>query len=153
MVCKLDFSEHSDFFNKLNAENKHFLVLRFKYVLAELHGYSRRRELSLIANKIWFFIHPRNLNLGSHLSYACPSVFRTTEMLSKMRRRELSLTANKIWFFIHPRNLKLGSHLPVCLSVCLPHHGNVIKTGYPLTSITWPHRGLRCWLIEVFAQF
>ena len=24
-----------------------------------------------------------------------------------------------------------------------------IKTGYPLTSITWPYRGLKCWPIEV----
>ena len=24
-----------------------------------------------------------------------------------------------------------------------------VKTGYPLTSITWPYRGLRCWPIEV----
>ena len=24
-----------------------------------------------------------------------------------------------------------------------------VKTGYPLTSITWPYRGLRCWSIEV----
>ena len=92
MVRNLDFSEHSDFSNKVSVENKHFLVSRFKYVLAELHGCARRRELSLIANKVWFFIDPRNLNLGSHLS--------------------------------------------VSLSVCLPHHGNVVKTGYPLTSIT-----------------
>ena len=56
MVCNLDFSEHSDFSNKVSVENKHFLVLRFKYVLAELHECARRRELSLIANKIWFFI-------------------------------------------------------------------------------------------------
>ena len=68
MVCNLDFSDYSDFSNKVNVENKHFRVLRFKYVLAELHGFARRRELSLIANKIWFFIHPRNSNLGSHLS-------------------------------------------------------------------------------------
>ena len=27
-----------------------------------------------------------------------------------------------------------------------------VKTGYPLTSITWPYRGLRSWLIE-FACF
>ena len=79
MVCNLDFSEHSDFSNKVSVENKHFLVLRFKYVLAELHGCARRRELSLIANKIWFFIHPRNFNLGSTCPYACPFVFRTTE--------------------------------------------------------------------------
>ena len=92
MVCNLDFSEDSDFSNKVSVENKHFLVLRFKYVLAELHECARRRELSLIANKIWFFIHPRNVNLASHLSAR--------------------------------------------LCVCLPHHGNVVKTGYPLTSIT-----------------
>ena len=92
MVCNLDFSEHRDFSNKVSVESKHFLVLRFKYVLAELHGCAKRRELSLIANKIWFFIHPKNLNLGSHLS--------------------------------------------VHLSVCLLHHGNVVKIGYPLTSIT-----------------
>ena len=92
MVCNLDFSEHSDFSNKVSEENKHFLVLRFKYVLADLHGCARRRELSLIANKIWFFIHPGNVNLGSHLS--------------------------------------------VRQCVCLLHHGNVVKTGYPLTSIT-----------------
>ena len=24
-----------------------------------------------------------------------------------------------------------------------------VKTGYPLTSITWPYRGLKCWPIEV----
>ena len=24
-----------------------------------------------------------------------------------------------------------------------------VKTGYPLTSITWPYRGLRCWPIKV----
>ena len=24
-----------------------------------------------------------------------------------------------------------------------------VKTGYPLASITWPYRGLRCWPIEV----
>ena len=24
-----------------------------------------------------------------------------------------------------------------------------VKTGYSLTSISWPYRGLRCWLIEV----
>ena len=47
---------------------RHFLLLRFKYVLVELHGCARQRELGLIANKIWFSIHPRNLNLGSHLS-------------------------------------------------------------------------------------
>ena len=86
MVCNLDFSEHSDFSNKVRVENKHSLVLRFKYVLAELRGCARRRELSLIANKIWFLIYPRNLNLGGHLS--------------------------------------------VLLSVSLPHHGNVVKTGY-----------------------
>ena len=70
---------------------RHFFLLRFKYILAELHGCARRRELNCVANKIWFFIHPSNLNLGSHLS--------------------------------------------VPLSICLPHHGNVVKTGYPLTSI------------------
>ena len=105
----LDFSEHSDFSNKVSEENKHFLVLRFRYVLAELYGCARRRELSLIANKNWFFIHPRNLNLGSHLS--------------------------------------------VRLSICLSHNRNVVKIGYRLTSITWPHRGLRCWLIEVSHNF
>ena len=92
MVCNLDFPEHSDFSNKVSVENRQFLVLRFKYVLAELQGCARRREFSLIANKIWFFIRPRNLNLGSHLS--------------------------------------------VRLSVCLLHHGNVVKTGYPFTCIT-----------------
>ena len=79
MVCNLDFSEHSDFSNKVSVENKHFLVLRFKYVLAELHGCARRRELSLIANKIWFFIQIWVVTCP----YACASVFRTTEMLSK----------------------------------------------------------------------
>ena len=28
-----------------------------------------------------------------------------------------------------------------------------VKTGYPLTSITWPYRGLRCWPIEVKSFF
>ena len=50
----------------------------------------------------------------------------------------------------------LGAQEQLDIALIFPHfahqccdHLTAVKTGCPLTSITWPYRGLRCWPIEV----
>ena len=51
-------------------------------------------------------------------------------------------------FVLHP-----GRPIMLCVSRWLPHRGKspltAVKTGYPLTSITWSYRGLRYLPVEV----
>ena len=53
-----------------------------------------------------------------------------------------------------PGNVKLSRHcgnLYPCLTLWQTYNGQLttVKTGYPLTRVTWPYRKLKCQLIEV----
>ena len=76
--------------------------------------------------------------------------------------RERSPIAKKIWLFIYPGSFGWHVILRPPVPALRPHHreANVksqldiaqpccgqltaVKSGYPLTSITWPYRGFRC---------
>ena len=91
-----------------------------------------------IAKKIWWAIHPRIRNFGSHLTArppVHPSVLTTGKPM-------LSVTLSS-WC----ESLQTDNAHPCCGQL------TAVKTGFLLTSITWLYRGLRCRPIEIMCFF
>ena len=83
--------------------------------------------------------HPRKF--GNHVTVhrpqpARPSVRTTGKPMVNVQHFLASLVAQEDWYCIH------------ILHQCCDQL-TAVKTGYPLTRITWPYRGLRCRPIKV----
>ena len=81
--------------------------------------------------------HPRKS--GNHVTVHCPQParpFAPQENQCSISHFIASLVAQEDWYCTH-----------IVHQCC--DQLTALKTGYPLTSITWPNRGLRCRPIEV----
>ena len=88
---------------------------------------------SPIPQKMWQFTHPRTF--GNHVTVG-PNAVRLHHRESNVKSHPFLL----VW--------------SLRTDISHPYHGQLtaVKTGYPLTSIIWPYRWLRCRPIE-FAYF
>ena len=81
--------------------------------------------------------HPRKF--GNHVTVHCPQParpFAPQENQCSISHFIASLVAQEDWYCTH-----------IVHQCC--DQLTAVKTGYPLTSVTWPNRGLRCRPIEV----
>ena len=110
--------------------------LLYKDLIAQRTGHSGAPCAALCA-----WAEPQregNLSIPENLIITWPYTERTTV---RPHHRETNVYSHTFWLVWEPRR-KLIAH-QCCDQL------TTVKTGYPLTSITWPYRGLKCQPIEV----
>ena len=93
-------------------------------------------------------------NLSIREILAMTSVYELPSVQTLGRGKGGSPTGGGCVIFSWQENERFGYPRLFWRIIAWPCCGELtaVKTGYPLTSITWPYRGLRSWLIE-FACF
>ena len=135
--CSLCFEKIWTKARIIEREWRPLVCLQWRLVIAELWRAKRACGSPWVSKST----HPRKFGnqVTAHLPPARPSVLTTGQPMFNLTLSGhflASLGAEEDWYCTH-----------IAHQCC--DQLTAVKTGYPLTSITWPYHGLRCRPIEV----